>query len=291
MHSIKPTMFAINVGTNSSDLELISSLHRGPALLPWSQRSESIRLIFYVSATITTTYILFLTIFRLLSYKEKNSKRWETPQRQKISYQATNLCVNFFLGTYGIYKWTTAVPGLSSLAVTQTISGFQEFTPFAALQIGYNLWSLPMGLLVINESKAMIGHHIATLSVACVSCFSMYGLRYYCPFFYGVIEISSVPLTIMNFMREQRHLVSDALYTYVKILFGAAFLLTRVVLWTPQIYEVLRCAGMLCYTCESGLCTVVTGSFCISAFSLTMLQYYWGLKVIRGLSSITKKFA
>jgi len=282
-------MFTGNVGTNPSDLELISSLHQGPALLPWSQRTASIRLIFCASATIATTYILFLAIFRLLSYKKNNSKRWETPQRQKISYQATNLCVNFFLGTYGIYIWTTTVPELSSLDVTQTISGFQEFTPFAALQIGYNLWSLPMGLLVINESKTMIGHHIATLSVACVSCFSRYGLRYYCPFFYGVIEISSVPLTVMNFMREESYWVSDALYACVRTVFGAAFLLTRVVFWTPQIYEVLRCAGMLCYTCESGLCTLVTGSFCISAFSLTVLQYYWGLKVVRGLLAILVK--
>jgi len=279
--------------SDQSDLDLISSLHRGPALLPWPDQLEYIRWIVYISSTITLTHLLFLTAFRYLDHK--STIRWE-PRPLKASYQATNLCVNLFLGIYGIYTWTTIVHRTTSASsssssssndITRNIVGFREFVPFAALQFGYNLWSLPMGLFVVDQSRAMIGHHVATLFVSYVSCFSRCGFRYHCPFFYGVVEISSVPLVVMNFMRGSRGGgVIESVYVYVRILFGVVFLLTRVVMWTPQIYDVLRCAVMLWYTCESNLCQLVTGTFCISSLCLTLLQYYWGVKIVRGILSI-----
>jgi len=271
--------------SSESDLELISSLHNGSVLLPSSDRSRSICLILIILVVMCTFHFLLLTTCRFLF---KNDEQLES-KVIKSSYQATNLLINLLLGLYGFYTWMTSVPRMSTVIVTSKIADFNEFISFALLQIGYNLWSIPMGLWVVGESKAMLAHHLATLCVASISCFAKCGFRYYTPYFFGCIEISSVPLTVINFFKGNKEWAAkkngqfNCLLKNSKIVFAALFLLTRVILWTPQMYDVLRASIMLCSTCTTIFCWLTIGSFSISAMFLTVLQYYWGSLVAKGV--------
>ena len=107
-------------------------------------------------------------MYQTESTKSATKSTASTSEIMKSSYQATNLLVNLFLGIYGIYTWTTSVPKISSIPALERIIGFNGFISFAALQIGYNLWALPMGLFVVHKRGGMIGHHMATLFDACI---------------------------------------------------------------------------------------------------------------------------
>merc|ERR1711884_603630 len=137
-----------------------------------------------------------------------------------------------------------------------------------------------MGLFFVDEAPEMLLHHVATLCISFVVSFFKCGFRYYAPFFLGVIEISSVPLSIINFFKNNKEWAADVqfnkLLQVARVSFAFLFLLNRVVLWIPQIYGVLRGSILLGYTCKSNACRMVTGSFTISATYLTCLQLYWG---------------
>ena len=181
---------------NKTDIEIVSSIHNGPEFLPISQNDETRRLIFYVALAVTIFHLLLLSAIRKCM-KNKNHK-----VTMKASYQGTNLCINAFLGIYGIYHYNRSLPPLSDLSIDEKITGYDQFISFGALQVGYNLWALPLGLFIIGESKTMLVHHVAAIFVAGLSSFFNSGFRYHAPFMFGVMEISSVPLSIVNYLRD-----------------------------------------------------------------------------------------
>ena len=275
-----------------NDLELVSALHHmdksgSDSLLQHQQHQEpleeSLRTMICVCATIT---IVFYTIRASL---QPLCKRWNIPSHQnkiQIAYQMTNLCVNLCLGLYGIYHYNATVPRMSSLPVTHRIVGFHQYNTFAWTQIGYNLWSLPVGYFLVGESKAMLGHHVATICVSLISALSTFGFRYYTPFFFGLIEISSVPLSIMNFCKKNKEWTKKHcpfLGEIIRPIFAIMFLTTRVFMWTPNIYDVLRSSFMLLLSSSSFLTKLVLGLFIVCVAFLTSLQYYWGWLITKGI--------
>jgi len=277
-----------------SDIDLISNLQNEyiPSSVPPLPRYESMISILYTFTGCTIFHILTLLFFRYsctTDFCDKNKN-----QIIKASHQITNLCANLILGLWGSYIWITCVPSLlsSSLSIIDVVSSFQEFTSFAIFQIGYNLWSLSMGLWVVDESREMIGHHVAVVCTASSCCFNMAGLRYYAPFFLGAFEISSVPLAIMNMTKyewrspnkdERYNLVLINIHKANKIWFGITFLIVRVILGTPQMYSIIRSGCILCYTCQTFTCSLTTGIFCLCCLGLAYLQYLWGYLIIKAL--------
>lgn len=268
-----------------SDLELITTVQREPILLSPSLRSESFHLTIFTLAIITVLHLILLAICRSITKSEGNKLAI------KNSHQATNLFVNLFLGMYGMYTWLNAVPGLSTITANQKIIGFHEFIPFSAAQLGYNLWSLPMGFWIIGESKEKIGHHVAVISVSLTCCFMTWGYRYYCPFMFGCYELSSVPLAIMNVFKNSEESAKQHYPTpfiISKVSFAVLFLTFRVILGTPQVYDLLRISTILCYTCESYFSKFAVSAFCICAYFLMVLQFSWGLLVVKGIYRLLK---
>ncbi len=273
----------------TQDVDLVSALHiEEDTYDAISNRTYDLLLIVLVTAASIATYhncIYFMLRTIFPSAFQKNKALFK-----KGSYQFTNLTVNFILGVYGIYHYYHSVPHIETVPITERIRGFPQFAIFGALQTGYNLWSLPLGL-IMQEPVAMMGHHIAVLCVGSLSCFSMHGFRYHAPFFFGVIEISSVPLSVMNFCKDHKDMMAPKfpiLCAAVKPVFAITFLVVRVILWLPQILDVLRISGLLGYTCPSGdyVCRTAIGSFWLSAFFLTLLQIFWGSLVVKGILSI-----
>jgi len=206
----------------------------------------------------------------------------------KTAYQITNGLVNLGLGLLGLYHYVRTVPPPADIASTSPshfVEGWDDLSVLAELQIAYQLWAIPVGVSLVNEHGAMLFHHLCVLVVGCMSAFFTNGFRYFTPFFYGLIEMSSVPLAAMNAFKGNPALVRRFPSTYraVRLIFALSFLTVRFVLWMPNIGRYLRVAAMVGATCRSAQCAVGCALSWWSAVGLTALQLLWTGKIVQGI--------
>ena len=277
----------------TSNVELVASLHTRPDVPFQAQDGEHqtslIFTVFVMAALCGTFQNVVFNILKTIFYKHYREKR---KMFLKTAYQITNMTVNLGLGGYGIYHFFFSLPAMDAVPITERIAGFKEFSIFGAIQVGYNAWALPIGYYFMDEPISMLAHHIAVLCVGSISCFGSYGFRYHAPFFFGVIEISSVPLSIMNFCKNNKELVDGRfpkLFLRIRVIFVVIFLTVRVIMWTPLIKDVLFSSGLLAWTCETNACRIGVGSFWLSSFFLTLLQFYWAVLIIKAVAQISIK--
>jgi len=277
----------------SADIEFVAALHTAsdvPHETDDGANQASLVFTVFVMAALCGTYqnIVF-NIIKTIYFQHYRDNRKMFLQ---TAYQITNMSVNLCLGVYGIYYYFYSVPAIDTVSIAERISGFPDYAIFGALQVGYNVWALPIGYCFMDEAPAMLTHHIAVICVGCISCFSSNGFRYHAPFFFGLIEISSVPLSIFNFCKNNPEIVNrrfPKLLGQIRIIFVVIFLAVRVFMWTPLIKDVLWSAGLLGWTCDSNMCRIAVGSFWSSAFFLTLLQFYWAGLIIKGIYQIIIK--
>jgi hypothetical protein len=177
-------------------------------------------------------------------------------------------------------------------STTEKIIGHEGLKFFAICQLGYQLWALPVGAFLIREPREMIVHHVAVMCVAQFGAFYHCGFRYFHPFFFGVVELSSVPLSIMNSFKNNESLIvaHPLMYRAVRWAFGVTFLLVRVVFWTPVYWNFVAIGATILRESEMGIVRQIlfTGFF-FAGLVLTMLQYYWAGKIVSGLAKGPKK--
>ena len=229
--STRSSLFAIP----SYDDALFKRIHEAPTYLTKHENEESTHKILQVLAAITILHLLLLFIMKMLpSSSSQKSKQEQSKAAWKASYQLTNLLVNLLLGSLGIY-YELLSNSHTDHSILNKIIGYSEIRYFAIIQIGYQLWALPIGILFVGEQTSMIIHHVAVIAVASVSCFLTCGFRYFNPYFYGFIEISSVPLSVMNAFKNNPEWIKKypGVYSKVRLVFGLTFLLVRVIIWTP----------------------------------------------------------
>lgn len=123
-----------------------------------------------------------------------------------------------------------------------------------------------------------------------VVCSSMSGLlvagfRYWTPFFYGLVELSSVPLAVLNCFKDHPVLVAryPAAYRTVRLAFAASFLYLRVVLFVPRQYWFLRDHALLFTSRPVRPYQIYMATVWLSAFFLLLLQTYWAGLILKGL--------
>ena len=212
-----------------------------------------------------------------LGSKETTHATW------KASYQITNLFVNLTLGCVGIYYQIFKIK--LDETILDRIVGNEHMMLFSAGQVGYQLWELPIGIFFVGETKSMIIHHVAVICVGSVTALISSGFRYFTPFFYGMIEISSVPLSVMNSFKNNPDWIQNypGVYKIIRLVFGITFLLVRVVLWTPIYWNFVSLASMLLYSSEVVSTQIILSIFVLASLVLTILQYFWASKIIGAL--------
>jgi hypothetical protein len=272
------------------DADLFHEIHQVSTFLPAEENKESLRCILYVIVAITILHLVLLQAVK--SWKRSGAVKEETADEKqtaslaawKASYQITNLLVNLTLGCLGFY-YQTHIPWLGSESIMNKIVGYEHVKLFAIGQVGYQLWALPIGIFFVGETKGMLIHHVAVVCVGSVSTFVHSGFRYYTPYFYGIIEISSVPLSIMNSFKNNKHWIKayPEMYNAVRLVFALSFLVVRVVLWTPIYWNFFALASMLLYSSDVTSTKVILTLFNLSSLILTMLQYFWASKIIAAM--------
>ena len=268
--------------------EDVASLHDNVALLPADQLLTSARRIASVVAIISTLYsflVVFIRSARRMMVQDVSRKALPHVTEWKTAYQITNLLVNLGLGLLGIYHYNYTVTKPSDTPTAARVEGWEDMSTFAELQIAYQLWAIPVGVFLVNEHGAMLFHHVCVIVVGSMSAFFTNGFRYFTPFFYGLIEISSVPLAVMNAFKgnpelSQRYPLANQLIRFV---FSVSFLTVRFFMWMPNIVRYLHVAAMLGFTCRSTKCTVGCALSWWSAIGLTCLQLLWSYKIVQGV--------
>ena len=165
-------------------------------------------------------------------------------------------------------------------------------------------WDIPTGLLTpALFDLPMVLHHLGMCATAAIAMGALSGAQhqpvmgYYAPFFFGMIELSSIPLIIVDLFHPKHkewhaYLTSDSAPTWVgkfnemaRILFAVSFFLMRT-LWFPYVTftgvipDVLEVAAMAPEERDNislaPLYTIATLNILFSA-----LQFYWGLLLMR----------
>jgi len=130
-------------------------------------------------------------------------------------------------------------------------------------------------------------HHLCASTVGFVSAFTTHGSRYYSPFFYGVSELSSIPLSLVNIykFRPDWHVNMPILQHLLKCLFALTFLTIRVGCWMPVIKSFFSDVYHLQTTSDPAmtlgfrLTLLITSA--IPALLLTCLQLFWAYRIVQ----------
>ena len=252
----------------------------------WFETSEEYEKIFRAMAgtTASCTMIWMMSLHIYANYFSTKT----TPEhiKAKTCYQMTNLCFNLAIGCLGAYYHYFVLPTLPAYNLTNTerIPGlFDEFYLMPAMQLGYQVWSIPIGMFYVNESKQMILHHLGVVFTASCGAFSNFGFRYWLPFFFGVFELSSVPLAIMNTFNDhpdaaKKYPLSNLLS---RVAFVVSFLYIRVWKWLPVGPLYIGNNFLLFLTTDFGPTKLFVLTQLFFGIYLGYLQLFWAVMVVR----------
>ena len=145
----------------------------------------------------------------------------------------------------------------------------------------YQFWNVVFALL-IKDLFAIdsVVHHVLTGFTQCLG-FNGF-LNYHSYFFIGIVEMSSLPLAIVDMTRydvdfDKRHSV---LYHCCKTAFALSFVVTRNIIWPFMAIPCLIDLYQIIITGKAHSVPIVAG-FMLVTVLLTLLQMKWGYKVIR----------
>lgn len=265
--------------TYSEEYDRIVKIHEQyPTFVEWDHvRNDMLPIVTLSVAIVAGVFILAIYAIRRLSPKSKVKVIY------KSAYQITNLLVNGALGLLGLHYFNNVLE--SNPTIEARVLGDRAVLPLACIQFGYNLWALPVGLTIVDESPAMLLHHVAVLLVTTMSATITTGHSWYSPFMFGVIELSSVPLSIMNAFKSNPEYIEKypATYTTIRYIFAFSFLYIRWYLFLPLKYDLLRSLYFTVITHRSTFAFVYTGLAWCASFFLCLLQLMWGFLIVKGI--------
>ena len=260
--------------------ERIASFHEGGDLFlptPFLQNIVLPRIV----ASCVALLLLYVTLLQFVG--RVLSSNADLRQKRKVCYQITNFIANLILAVGGNYYFLLYVH--PDATVEEKTQGNEQFVFLSCFQIGYQLWAIPVGIWYVNESAAMLTHHVTVILVALMSAFMRNGFRYWTPFFYGVIETSSVPLSIMNFFKENPSYAKQypTFNTAIRVIFALSFLTYRIFMFVPRMKEFLTHHYLLFSVYPSLPYRIFMSGVFLSSFFLQVLQIYWACLILKGL--------
>ncbi|CAB9500216.1 expressed unknown protein [Seminavis robusta] len=240
-----------------------------------------------VVATAAFTTILYVAAFPLVSNRlipGDASDKEVLRKRRQLSYMTTNCITNLIIGLLGCYYEYGFLPQNPTMA--DRVQGCDDWYIFSAIQIGFQVWSIFMGTFFVEEQMTMIFHHMGCICVASMCCFLHNGYRYWTSYYFGVYELSSVPLAFMNAFKHNKEWITQYpdLYLAIRMIFAVVFLTVRIVMLLFRMPYV-RDVNLFPYLMTNEHWFLRCFMFAVGASStwLCSLQYYWGYLVITGI--------
>lgn len=243
---------------------------------------------FATTLGVSLLFTTFLYLYRRVTPQEK---------RCTLAYRLTNIVVNAVLAVIGLYGEMFVLPQLPTDEVATYVQGLDDTTLVVTLMLGYQLWALVAGTLFVKESLVMMGHHIAVFMVAIMYLTFTNGFRYHAFYFAGIWEVSSIPLAIMNILREkegwkERHPI---LFLLIRATFAFSFLILRIWIGTPRAFRYVTDLFVVAFCSpfdKPMLYHVFMTIMFLLSFFLAILQFYWAglimVMVVRNAYSIVR---
>jgi hypothetical protein len=263
--------------------EAISELHNEPVFLPESYiKGTLLPAVFMVAITLTIFYLITFQFVDKIVPADADAIK-----KSKVCYQITNICFNLCVGSLGLYIEYWVLPSLpvyNGSSVDKILGLVDETYLLSALQLGYQMWAIPVGIFYVHESSEMILHHLAVVVATSMSGFLTVGFRYYISFFYGVMELSSLPLSVMNVFKDnpewkKKH---PKAFEISRNVFAISFLWIRVYLCAYRWPIFLRDNFIVMYTREMGIHKVYLFVQWSLASLLAYFQLFWASLILKG---------
>lgn len=202
-----------------------------------------------------------------------------------MAFDLVSCCCCFYVGIAGSMAWFNYCPGCDLSGIeSDKIYGRSIFfeTHLGVPLLTYQFWNFIFSLAVkeLRDPISLL-HHVAS---GLCAFFSMHPfLQYYGLFFYGVPEVSSVPLTIVSLSKSFPFIKEDypKLHNFGKWSFGVLFLIIRLVMWTYVSFFYWKDTVHLLTADETPHSMFIVGYYCFANVVLTSMQYFWGYKIIR----------
>lgn len=155
--------------------------------------------------------------------------------------------------------------------------------------MAYQTWNT-LVCLIWNDIRDynMILHHILVIIVSTIGLSPMMQLE--SSFFFGVTEISNIPLTLLDLFRYIPNLKEryNGIYDGLKITFAFIFLIIRVVIWpiiSIKLWYGVYLLGIQGLLIDYWKIIILFASHGV----LTFLQFFWGFKLIEALGRKLKR--
>jgi hypothetical protein len=131
----------------------------------------------------------------------------------------------------------------------------------------------------------MLMHHVTVIVVASMTLFMTNGFRFWIPYFFGIMEISSIPLAIMNTFKDNPKWVErqPMMYLATRVVFSVSFLFIRVWMLVPRHTTYLRDHYLLWSTSNIPVLRNFLSVVWASSLFLMILQFYWALLIVQGI--------
>ena len=128
----------------------------------------------------------------------------------------------------------------------------------------------------------MIGHHFVTGSLAYFGLHPY--LHYYGMYYFGIAELTNIPLTIMDVFKYFKHWAEryPSINGTVRTTFGVSFIILRLILWPIYSYPFWVGSLSMLYN-GTAHSSFVVAYFLLANLFLTGLQFLWGSKIFSSI--------
>jgi len=209
--------------------------------------------------------------------------------RRLLAYQITNFVTNTYIGLAGLWFQYVVMPKYNTTTMEDKVQGLDELYYLGTVQIGFQIWSILVGIFLVEESTQMLLHHVAVIFASSKSVFFTNGFRYYAPLALGMTELSSVPLSVMNAFKNSEEWRDQYPQYYLasRLIFAVMFLGIRIAIFVPQHIEYLKYSWLVMYWSheQSMGYRLFMFSCWLGAAFLMFLQLLWGYLIVKGLAN------
>ena len=200
-----------------------------------------------------------------------------------VAFVAVSCLCCMYVGVAGSLAWLNMCGNCDVVEIGKDrLYGRSEFFELhlAVPLLTYQFWNFVICLVVaeLREGVPLIHH----LSSGLCALFTMRPyLQYYGLFFFGMPELSSVPLAFVTLSKCFPVLKSNypVVHAVSRWSFGVLFLIIRLIIWT---YVSCHFWIDVCLLLSEGggKFNFAMGYFCFAHLLLTAMQYYWGHTIV-----------
>lgn len=221
----------------------------------------------------------------LYNYFQKINRK----QAFNYSYNIHSTICHILISCFSYYAYHSGeMSALSYSVETRVFESCHALKNVSYVFLSYDIYSTFISIYLKNW--IMCAHHIGTISVLYYG-FTNNLLNYYGLFYVGMTCFSSIFICIIDIFKNNKELIPQYpnIYIVSRLMFVISFVYLRIFLW--NIYNLSLYSDILyIYRQEDyyHLQNIMIGYF-ISNILFTILQIYWGYKIINGFIKYLKK--